>query len=273
MRVFAGPKVISVLTSVKSTSANGTETGPNLEPILNFGWFGWIAKPLFVVLRFTYDHVVANWGWSILILTLVLNLLMLPTRITMMKSALKMQRIQPEMQQIKEKYKKYKATDPRRQDMNKEIMELQRREGVNMFGGCLPMLIQYPLLYGFYEMLENVIELRHAHWFWLHDLAAPDALHILPIFVILTMFTTSYLSPSPGVDPAQQKMMAFMMPLMFGFIMLNIGSGVALYWAASNLITTGMQIIMNRTGMGKQMQEIAAKRAAKKLPRSGRRTA
>jgi YidC/Oxa1 family membrane protein insertase len=273
LRVFAGPKVISVLTSVKSTSANGTETGPNLEPILNFGWFGWIAKPLFVVLRFTYDHIVANWGWSILILTLLLNLLMLPTRITMMKSALKMQRIQPEMQQIKEKYKKYKATDPRRQDMNKEIMELQRREGVNMFGGCLPMLIQYPLLYGFYEMLENVIELRHAHWFWLHDLAAPDALHILPIFVILTMFTTSYLSPSPGVDPAQQKMMAFMMPLMFGFIMLNIGSGVALYWAASNLITTGMQVVMNRTGMGKQMREIAAKRAAKRLPRSGRRTA
>jgi YidC/Oxa1 family membrane protein insertase len=273
LRVFAGPKVISVLTSVKSTSANGTETGPNLEPILNFGWFGWVAKPLFVVLRFTYDHIVANWGWSILILTLLLNLLMLPTRITMMKSALKMQRIQPEMQQIKEKYKKYKATDPRRQDMNKEIMDLQRREGVNMFGGCLPMLIQYPLLYGFYEMLENVIELRHAHWFWLHDLAAPDALHILPIFVILTMFTTSYLSPSPGVDPAQQKMMAFMMPLMFGFIMLNIGSGVALYWAASNLITTGMQVVMNRTGMGKQMREIAAKRAAKRLPRSGRRTA
>ena len=273
LRVFAGPKVISVLSSVKSASANGTETGPNLEPILNFGWFGWIAKPLFVVLRFTYDHIVANWGWSILILTLLLNLLMLPTRITMMKSALKMQRIQPEMQQIKEKYKKYKATDPRRQDMNKEIMELQRREGVNMFGGCLPMLIQYPLLYGFYEMLMNVIELRHAHWFWLHDLAAPDALHILPIFVILTMFTTSYLSPSPGVDPAQQKMMAFMMPLMFGFIMLNIGSGVALYWAAGNLITTVVQIIMNRTGMGKQMREIAAKRAAKRLPRSGRRTA
>jgi YidC/Oxa1 family membrane protein insertase len=273
LRVFAGPKVISVLSSVKVMSANGTETGPNLEPILNFGWFGWVAKPLFVALRFTYDHIVPNWGWSILILTLVLNLLMLPTRITMMKSALKMQRIQPEMQQIKDKYKKYKATDPRRQDMNKEIMELQRREGVNMFGGCLPMLIQYPLLYGFYEMLENVIELRHAHWFWLHDLAAPDALHILPIFVIVTMFTTSYLSPSPGVDPAQQKMMAFMMPLMFGFIMLNIGSGVALYWAAGNLITTVVQVIMNRTGMGKQMREIAAKRAAKRLPRSGRRTA
>ena len=271
MRVFVGPKVIDVLTSVKATAANGTETGPNIEPILNFGWIGWIAKPLFAALRFTYDHVIANWGWAILLLTLVINLAMLPTRITMMKSALKMQRIQPEMTQIKEKYKKYKATDPRRQEMNKEIMALQQREGVNMFGGCLPMLIQYPLLFGFYRMLMNVIELRQAHWGWLHDLAAPDPLHILPIFVILSMFTTQYLSPSPGVDPAQQKMMAFMMPVMFGFIMWNIGSGVALYWAAGNVINTVQQLIMNRTGTGKQMRLEAAKRAAKKLSRGGQR--
>lgn len=268
-RVFAGPKDISVLNSVKAMAPNGTETGPNIEPILHFGWIGFIAKPLFLMLRFTHDHIVPNWGWSILILTLVLNLAMLPTRITMMKSALKMQKIQPEMQQIKDKYKKYKATDPRRQEMNKEIMALQQREGVNMFGGCLPMLIQYPLLYGFYAMLRNVIEMRQAHWLWLHDLAAPDALHILPIFVIVTMFTTSYLSPSPGVDPAQQKMMAFMMPVMFGFMMWNFASGVALYWAAGNMITTAQQLIMNRTGMGKQMREIAAKRAAKKLGRGG----
>jgi YidC/Oxa1 family membrane protein insertase len=275
LRVFAGPKVISVLSSVRAKAADGTETGSNIEPILNFGWIGWVAKPLFIMLRFTYDHIVHNWGWAILLLTVILNLAMLPTRITMMKSALKMQKIQPEMQQIKEKYKKYGATDPRRQEMNKEVMALQSREGVNMFGGCLPMLIQYPLLFGFYRMLMNVIELRHAHWLWLHDLAAPDPLHILPIFVILTMFTTSYLSPSPGVDPAQQKMMAFMMPVMFGFIMWNIGSGVALYWAAGNLITTAQQLIMNRTGMGKQMREIAAKRAAKRPQRgsAGRRTA
>ena len=271
MRVFVGPKVIDVLNSVKATANNGTETGPNIEPILNFGWIGWIAKPLFAALRFTYEHIIANWGWAILLLTLVINLAMLPTRITMMKSALKMQRIQPEMQQIKDKYKKYKATDPRRQEMNKEIMALQQREGVNMFGGCLPMLIQYPLLFGFYRMLMNVIELRQAHWGWLHDLAAPDPLHILPIFVILTMFTTQYLSPSPGVDPAQQKMMAFMMPVMFGFIMWNIGSGVALYWAAGNLINTVQQLVMNRTGMGKQMKEIAARRAAKRLGRGGQR--
>lgn len=267
LRIFAGPKVIDVLNSVKATSASGTPTGPNIEPILNFGWVGWIAKPLFAMLRFTYDHIVPNWGWAILLLTVIINLAMLPTRITMMKSALKMQKIQPEMQQIKEKYKKYGATDPRRQEMNKEIMAVQQREGVNMFGGCLPMLIQYPLLFGFYRMLMNVIELRQAHWAWLHDLAAPDPLHILPIFVIVTMFTTSYLSPSPGVDPAQQKMMAFMMPTMFGFMMWNFASGVALYWAAGNIITTAIQLVMNRTSMGREMREIAARRAAKRLPR------
>ncbi len=265
MRLFAGPKVIDVLNSVRATSLNGTQTGPNLQPILNFGWSGVIARPLFVVLRFTYDHVIANWGWAILLLTLVINLAMLPTRVQMMKSALKMQRVQPEMQVIREKYKKYKATDPRRQEMNKEIMALQQREGVNMFGGCLPMLIQYPLLYGFYAMLRNIIELRQAHWGWLHDLAAPDPLHILPIFVILSMFTVQYLSPSPGMDPAQQKMMAFMMPVFFGFIMWNVGSGLALYWAAGNIINTVQQLVMNRTGMGKQMREIALKRAAKKM--------
>jgi YidC/Oxa1 family membrane protein insertase len=273
MRIFAGPKQIDVLNSVRATADNGTQTGPSIQPILHFGWSGVVARPLFSVLRWTHDRVVHNWGWAILLLTFIIYMAMLPTRIQMMKSALKMQRIQPEMQQIKEKYKKYKATDPRRQDMNKEIMALQQREGVNMFGGCLPMLIQYPLLYGFYSMLANVIELRQAHWGWLHDLAAPDPLHILPVFVIVSMFLVQYLSPSPGMDPAQQKMMAFMMPVFFGFIMWNVGAGLALYWAGGNVINTVQQLVMNRTGMGKQMREIALKRAAKKLgkPAAARR--
>jgi YidC/Oxa1 family membrane protein insertase len=133
-----------------------------------------------------------------------------------------------------------------------------------MFGGCLPMLIQYPLLYGFYRMLGNVIELRQAHWYWLHNLAAPDPLHILPIFFIVTMFLVQYLTPSPGMDPAQQKMMAFTMPVFFGYMTWNLGSGLTLYWAFSNVINVIQQAIMNRTGMGKQMREMAAKRAAKK---------
>lgn len=264
-RVFAGPKVISVLNSVHATALNGLDNGPNLEPIIEFGWIGVVAKPLFYALLFTHDHVVANWGWSILILTLIINIAMLPTRITMMKSAMKMQKIQPEMNKIKERYKHLKATDPKRQEMNAEVMALQKREGVNMFGGCLPMLIQYPLLFGFYRMLMHVIELRQAHWLWLHDLAIPDPTHILPIFVIVSMFLVQYLSPSPGMDPAQQKTMAFMMPAFFGFMMWNFASGLALYWAAGNLINVAQQMVMNRSKMGREMRDLAAKRTARKL--------
>ena len=263
VRLFAGPKVLDVLASVKATG-NGGQTGPSLEPVVDFGYSGIIAKPLFLALRWVHEHVVANWGWAILVLTLVINLAMLPTRIQMMKSALKMQRIQPEMNAIKEKFKKYKATDPRRADMNKEMFDLQKREGVNMFGGCLPMLVQWPLLFAFYRMLLHTIELRQAPWLWLHNLAAPDPLHILPVFFIVTMFLVQYLTPSPGMDPAQQKMMAFTMPVFFGFMTWNLSSGLALYWAFGNVINVIQQAVMNRTGIGKQMRDIAAKRAAKR---------
>jgi len=264
LRLYAGPKDLDVLASVRATTANGTQTGPNLEAVVNFGLAGIIAKPLFLALRWIHEHIVSNWGWAILVLTLIINLAMLPTRIQMMKSALKMQRIQPEMNAIKEKYKKYKATDPRRADMNKEMFDLQKREGVNMFGGCLPMLVQWPLLFAFYRMLLNTIELRQAPWLWLHNLAAPDPLHILPVFFIVTMFLVQYLTPSPGMDPAQQKMMAFTMPVFFGFMTWNLSSGLALYWAFGNVINVIQQAVMNRTGIGKQMREIAAKRAAKR---------
>jgi YidC/Oxa1 family membrane protein insertase len=257
VRLFAGPKALDVLASVPTN-------GASLEKVVSFGMWGVISKPLFLILRFLNDHVVPNWGWAILILTLVLNLAMLPTRFQMMKSSLKMQRIQPHMEAIKAKYAKYKTTDPRRQEMNKEIFDLQKREGVNMFGGCIPMLIQWPLLFAFYRMLSNVIELRHAHWLWLPDLSAPDPLHILPIFFIVSMFLVQWLTPSPGVDPAQQRMMAFTMPAVFGFMTWNIGSGLALYWAGSNILGIVQQMLMNRTKLGKEMRALAAKRAAKK---------
>lgn len=257
-RMFVGPKAIDVLQSIHAVS------GPSLEKVVNFGWFSIIAKPLFLGMRFLYEHVVANWGWSILLLTLVINLAMLPTRFQMMKSSLKMQRIQPQMDAIKAKYAKFKATDPRKQEMQKEMFALQKSEGVNMFGGCLPMLISYPLLYAFYEVLENVIELRHAHWLWLSDLSAPDPLYLLPVFVIVSMFLMQYMTPSPGMDPKQQKLMAFAMPAVFGFMMLHYGAGLSLYWAGSNFISVGQQYVINRTKMGKEMKEIALKRAARK---------
>jgi len=263
VQLFAGPKALDVLGAIP------TNGGVNPEKVVNFGWWGIIAKPLFLILKFIHDHMTGEWGWGILILTVVLNLAMLPTRFQMMKSSLKMQRIQPQMDAIKAKYAKYKATDPRRQEMNKEVFELQKREGVNMFGGCIPMLIQWPLLFAFYRMLGNVIELRQAHWLWLPDLSAPDPLHILPIFFIVSMFLVQWLTPSPGVDPAQQKMMAFTMPAVFGFMTWNIGSGLALYWAGSNVLGIVQQMLMNRTKMGREVRELALKRAAK---RGGKQT-
>ncbi|MGH9586724.1 MAG: membrane protein insertase YidC [Acidobacteriaceae bacterium] len=258
VRVFVGPKALDVLQSIHSVS------GPTLEHVVSFGWFAVIAKPLFLGMRLLYQHVVPNWGWAILLLTLVINLAMLPTRFQMMKSSVKMQRIQPQMDAIKAKYAKFKATDPRKQEMQKEMFALQKSEGVNMFGGCLPMIISYPLLYAFYEVLENVIELRHAPWLWIHDLSAMDPLYLLPVCVVVSMFLMQYITPSPGMDPKQQKLMAFAMPAVFGFMMLHYGAGLSLYWAGSNFISMGQQMVINRTKLGREMRELALRRAAKK---------
>lgn len=264
LRLFAGPKVLSLLHSIRATGTNGKETGPSLVSLVHYGMFSIVAKPLFYLLRWIYVYIVPNWGWSILLVTLAITMAMFPTRFTMMKSSIKMQRIQPQINYIKEKYKKYKFDDPRKQDMNREMQELYKKENVNMFGSCLPMLIQLPLIYAFYEMLENAIELRHAGWFWLHDLSAPDPLHILPIVMVVSQFLVQIFSPQPGVDASQQKMMAFTMPLFSGFICWHYASGLALYWAGSNMIGIGQQMIINRTKLGKELREIQLKRAMKK---------
>ncbi|MEO6964464.1 MAG: membrane protein insertase YidC [Acidobacteriaceae bacterium] len=264
VRFFAGPKSLGVLSSIHAMGPDGKTTGPNLVPIVHYGMWSIIAKPLFYLLRWVYHHVVPNWGWAILILTVFLTLAMFPTRFTMMKSSIKMQRVQPQMTFIKEKYKKFKFDDPRKQDMNKEMQELYKKEGVNMFGGCLPMLVQFPLIFAFYAMLENAIELRNAHWYWLHDLSSADPYHILPIVMVVSQFFYQLFTPSPGVDQAQQKMMAYTMPLFSGFICWHYASGLALYWAGSNLIGIGQQMIINRTKLGRELREIQAKRALKK---------
>jgi YidC/Oxa1 family membrane protein insertase len=145
-----------------------------------------------------------------------------------------------------------------------EIMKLQKDNGVNMFGGCIPTLIQLPLLFAFYSMLPRVVELRHAHWAWLPDLTAPDPLYILPVIMVLSQFLMQYYTPSPGVDPQQQKMMAFTMPLVTGYFVLTYASGLGLYWAISNFFGIAQQWVMNQTSLGKEMREIAAKRARRK---------
>jgi YidC/Oxa1 family membrane protein insertase len=262
-RLFVGPKAINILKSVHAADSKVT-----LEPMLEFGFWGFIGKYLFLALQAIHTYVVAgwsgSWGWAIVLLTVLINVLILPFRVKTMQSALKMQRIQPQMDAIKERYKKYKVTDPKRNEMNAEVMQLQKDNGVNMFGGCIPTLITMPLLFAFFTMLPRVVELRQAHWFWLPNLQAADPWHILPIFMVISQFLVQFYTPSPGVDPQQQKMMAFMMPAFSGYITWNYASGLALYWTVGNLIGIAQQAIMNRTSLGKEMREIAMKRARRK---------
>ena len=224
---------------------------------------GWIPRSTLTAFGPTKSWP-GSWGWAIILLTVAINLLILPLRVKTMQSGLKMQRIQPQMDAIKERYKKYKATDPKRNEMNVEIMKLQKDNGVNMFGGCVPTLITLPLLFAFFTMLRSVVELRQAHWFWLPDLAAADPYHILPIVMVVSQFLVQFYTPSPGVDPQQQKMMAFMMPAFSGYFTWNYASGLALYWTVGNLISIAQQSVMNRTSLGREMRELAAKRLRRK---------
>ena len=266
-RLYVGPKQMDVLKTIAATASDGKPSGPTLESLIQFGWLTVIAKPLYLALRFLKGLLGAgsyNWGWAIIIVTVVFNVALLPTRFMMMKSSLKMMRIQPKVEALKKRYAHLKVNDPKRAEMNTEMMQLYKDEGVNMYGGCLPMLLQMPLFFAYYRVLLNAVELRQAHWFWLTDLSSPDPLHVLPILIIASMFLVQFITPSPGMDPAQRRMMAIMMPVIFGFSMWHFASGLALYWGTGNLINLALQVGINQSSMGKEMHAIAAKRAAKK---------
>ncbi len=263
-RLFVGPKALEVLESVRSNTAPGQMNGPDLRNVVDFGFFSLIARPLFIWLKWTHQHMTSNWGLAIIILTLVINLALLPLRITSMKSALKMQKLQPQMKAIQEKYKKLPMRDPKRQEMNAEIGELYKREGVNPAGGCLPLVIQMPFLFAFYTMLQNAIELRQAPFLWLHDLSAPDKLFIMPVVIVISTYLMQKMTPSSGMDPKQQQMMTLMMPLMIGWFSFNLPSGLSVYWVVGNIIGIVQQQTMNRTSLGREMREEAEKRARKK---------
>ena len=256
-RVFVGPKAVNVLESVRV--ANG-----DLRGLVDFGFFGIIARPLFIWLRWMQQHWISNWGWAIALQTLIITLALLPLRISSMKSSLKMQKVAPQIKSIQEKYKKYKMQDPRRQQMNQEIAELYKKEGVNPVGGCLPLIIQMPFLIAYYAMLEVAIELRHAPWLWIHDLSSTDPWHLLPILIIISTLFVQRMTPAAGMDPTQQKMMNLMMPLFLGVISWNLAAGLCVYWVLSNGIGIAQQAVMNRTELGREMRAEMEKRARKK---------
>jgi YidC/Oxa1 family membrane protein insertase len=259
-RVFVGPKEIAVLDTVPIPTIKNDNA--DLRGIVDYGWWGILARPLFLWLKWTYNHIVPNWGWAIVIQTLIITIALLPLRITQMKSMLKMQRVAPQIKNIQEKYKKYSLKDPRKAAMNEEVAALYKKEGVNPAGGCLPMLIQMPFLIAYYKMLGVALELRHAHWLWIGDLSAADV--VLPILMVVSMVVMQRMTPQAGMDPAQQKMMTVMMPLMMGFIFFRLPAGLNLYYTESNLISIAQQAIMNRTKLGRDMREMMEKRARKK---------
>ena len=263
-RLFVGPKALEVLESVSSNTAPGQMNGPDLRDVVDFGFFSIIARPLFLWLKWTHEHMASNWGVAIIILTVIINLALLPLRIVSMKSALKMQKLQPQMKAIQEKYKKYPMRDPKRQEMNAEIAELYKREHVNPAGGCIPLVIQMPFLFAFYSMLGNAIELRQAPFLWLHDLSSPDKLFIMPVVIVISTYLVQKMTPNSGMDPKQQQMMTLMMPLMIGFFSYSLPSGLSVYWVVGNIIAIVQQYIMNRSSLGREMRAEAEKRARKK---------
>jgi YidC/Oxa1 family membrane protein insertase len=260
-RLFAGPKELDVLQKITVPGVSDND----LNGLVDFGWWGIIAKPLFVWLRWTYHHMIPNWGWAIVFQTLIIGLALLPLRFSQMKSMLKMQRVAPQIKSIQEKNKKYSLRDPRKAAMNEEIAALYKKEGVNPAGGCLPLLIQMPFLFAYYRMLSMALDLRHAHFLWIRDLSAAEPFpYILPILMVVSSLITQRMTPQAGMDPAQQRMMNVMMPLMMGFIFFRLQAGLNLYYSVSNFISIAAQAVMNRTSLGREMKEIMAKRARKK---------
>lgn len=235
-KLFVGPKDSEVLPE-------------ELRELINYGWFAFLCKPLFVGLKWIYDAV-GNYGVSIILLTIVINAALFPLRYKSVTASQKMQKIQPRIKAIQEKYKKLKPTDPKRQQMNSEVMALYKEHGVNPLGGCLPLLLQMPFLFAFYSLLNVAIELRQAPFFaWIQDLSAPDPTYVLPVLMVGSMMLTQKLTPMPSADPLQAKMMLFM-PLIFGFMMATQSSGLVLYWFTSNLVNIVQQLAMNRFGPG-----------------------
>jgi YidC/Oxa1 family membrane protein insertase len=238
VRVYVGPKDYDDLKKMN----------PPLNGLVSFGWMEFIADPLFHGLKWLHNYI-PNWGWSIVVLTLVVNMLLFPLRISSYKTTLKMQRVGPEIKAIQEKYKKYSMRDPRKAEMNKEVMAIYSREGINPVGGCFQMFLQMPVWFGLNTALRYAIEMRHARWFgWITDLSSKDPYYVLPVMMGLSMYLVSKMTPMTSTDPQQQMMMKIMPITMAGLFMISpISSGLAVYILTSSVVGIGQQWYLNRT--------------------------
>jgi YidC/Oxa1 family membrane protein insertase len=253
--LYVGPKDLEILKRVN----------PKLELVIAWGKFEIIAKPLFEVLKWTAGMVGNNYGWAIILVTIAINTLLFPLKITSMKSSKKMQAIQPQIAAINAKYKGLSLNDPKKADQNTEIMALYKENGVNPAGGCLPMILQLPFFFAFYAVLGVAIQLRGAHWLWVTDLSQVESLpiHVLPVILVATQFLTQKMTPSPGMDPSQQKMM-LVMPLVLGYMFYFQMAGLVIYWLTSNVVGIAQQWFLNRGTPKPQPKVVDVKPVPKK---------
>lgn len=233
--LFLGPKDYDVMKDL----------GNNYEKIVNFGFFGVFAKWLFFALRWINGWI-HNYGWSIILLTILIRLLIFPVSQAGLKSMKDMQRVQPRMKEIQAKYKKYGKDLTKKQEMNREIQDLYKKEGVSPLGGCLPMILQMPIFFAFWSLLLNVIELRQAPFmFWIKDLSAYDPYYVLPVLMGVSQLISQIITPSTG--DANQKRMMYALPIVFTVVLATAPSGLIVYWTTNNLFQIVQQMLVNRS--------------------------
>jgi YidC/Oxa1 family membrane protein insertase len=233
VRFFIGPKDLDHLKA----------SDVQLTRAIDFGWFAMIVVPLLQALKWVNGYV-GNYGWSIIVLTILINVLIFPLRHKSMVSMKKMQALQPQVKAIQDRYAKFKATDPEKQKMNSEMLALYKQKGVNPASGCIPMLLTFPILIAFYNLLNSAIELRGAPFVgWIHDLASRDPTYVWPILMGATMFWQQKMTPSTA-DPMQQKIF-MVLPVVFTIMFLAMPAGLVIYWLTSNILTIGQQYLTN----------------------------
>jgi YidC/Oxa1 family membrane protein insertase len=256
-RVFFGPKDFDVLASVDPTRA--------LTKSIHYGMFSFLAVPLLRSLKWI-NAFVGNYGWSIIILTVLINIAMFPLKHKSVVSMRKMQELQPQVKAIQDRYSKLKMSDPARAKQNEELMALYREKGVNPASGCVPMLLTMPVLFAFYAMLSVAVEIRGEPWaLWIKDLSQHDPYYITPVLMGATMLWQQ--SMTPVADPAQQKVM-MLTPIMFLVFFLWAPSGLVIYWLMSNLIGIAQQYLTNRL-IGKPIVRAPRPAAERKIKQAG----
>ncbi|MCB0377614.1 MAG: membrane protein insertase YidC [Bdellovibrionales bacterium] len=224
---YMGPKKYDILREIDA----------HLTQMINYGMFSVLSKPIFSLLKWLYS-ILQNWGFSIIVLTILVRMLLLPINVSAFRSMKKMQKIQPQLKAIKEKYKDDAAR------INQETMALMKKEKANPLGGCLPMLLQLPVFFALYSVLGQSVELYKSPFiFWIHDLSFKDPFYVLPISVALLYFLQMNLTPNTTMDPAQAKMMKFI-PLLFGFFMISVPSGLTLYFFVNTVFGIGQQLLL-----------------------------